>query len=94
MVALTLQTPAFIFPSPWEDMMANKESTVSVGGLRRMACKSGRASCGSRRNCMAHPFLRSAPALSGVCMSMWTRWGGGSNPFAHPTTSPTSRSPV
>ena len=25
---------------------------------------------------MAHPFLKSALALSGVRMSMWTRWGG------------------
>ena len=59
-------------------------------GMRRTARKSGRASCSSRHNCVAHPFLRSF--LAAAC-----RGGGGgrggSSPFAHPTTSPTSKPP-
>ena len=43
---------------------------------------------------VADPFLRRAPAPRGSLMSIWTRVGEGSKPFAHSTTSPTSRPPV
>ena len=42
----------------------------------------------------APPLLRSAPARSGSRMSIWNGGGEGSKPFAHSTTSPTSRPPV
>ena len=52
------------FPSPWVDMMANKEATMFGAGMRRMARKSGRARCSSRHTSVVHPLLRSAPTLS------------------------------
>ena len=70
--------------------MANKQSTASRAGMGRMARKSGRASCSSHHNFVAHPFLRSALALCGVCMSMCRRCeGGGGGPIPSPTPSPT-----
>ena len=44
----TVVTPDFIFPTPWVDMVSNKESTVFGAGMRRIARKLERAVCSSR----------------------------------------------
>ena len=93
-VGWMVETPDFSFPFPYCDMTRRRESTVLGAGIRRTALNLGRASRSWCHRSVVHPFLRRAPARAGSLMSMWMKVGEGSKPFAHSTTSPTSRPPM